>query len=125
MLSLFQRPPPGEIEVAHDGAVYRIALRRVATSRRYTLRIRAASRDALLTMPARGTLKAARDFAERHAAWIGVRLARLPQPVAFAPGALVPLRGESRIIAHRPGARGVVWPETGAQGPLLCVAGDG
>src|SRR3954452_8992239 len=122
MLSLFHRAPPGGIEVAHAGETYRIALRRVATSRRYTLRVRAASRDVLLTMPARGTLKAARDFAERHAAWIGVRLARLPQPITFAPGALAPLRGVDHRIEHRPGARGVVWPETGAAGPLLCVA---
>ena len=126
MLSLFERRPasPSEIEIAHGGEVYRVALKRVATSRRYTLRVRAASRDVLLTMPARGTLKAAREFAERYAAWIGVRLARLPKPIAFSAGAVVPLRGEERRIVHRPGARGVVWLENGADGPLLCVAGD-
>jgi predicted metal-dependent hydrolase len=126
MLSLFERRPsrPAEIEIAHGGEIYRVALRRVATSRRYTLRVRAASRDVMLTMPARGTLKAARDFAERHAAWIGVRLARLPKPIAFSAGAVVPLRGEERRIAHRPGERGVVWLETSAEGPLICVAGE-
>ncbi len=41
------------------------------------MRARAATQDILLTMPARGSLKQARKFAERHAAWIGVRLARL------------------------------------------------
>jgi predicted metal-dependent hydrolase len=124
MLSLFDRRPASEIEIAHAGEIYRIALRRVATSRRYTLRVRAASRDVLLTMPARGTLKAAREFAERHAAWIGVRLARLPQPIAFAPGETVPLRGIERLIVHRPVARGVVWLEESAEGPLICVAGE-
>jgi predicted metal-dependent hydrolase len=128
MLSLFERKAPApsvaEIEVSHGGEVYRVALRRVATSRRYTLRLRAASRDVLLTMPARGTLKVAREFAERHAAWIGARLARLPKPVAFAPGAMAPLRGRDHLIVHRPGARGVVWVETAADGPLICVAGD-
>jgi predicted metal-dependent hydrolase len=128
MLSLFERKAPSpsvaEIEVSHGGEVYRVALKRVATSRRYTLRLRAASRDVLLTMPARGTLKAAREFAERHAAWIGARLARLPKPVAFAPGATAPLRGHDHLIVHRPGARGVVWVEIGADGPLICVAGD-
>ena len=63
MLSLFDRSPVSEIQVAHAGETYRIALRRVATTRRYTLRVRAASRDVLLTMPARGTLKAAKEFA--------------------------------------------------------------
>jgi predicted metal-dependent hydrolase len=128
MLSLFERKAPApsvaEIVVSHGGEVYRVALKRVATSRRYTLRLRAASRDVLLTMPARGTLRAAREFAERHAAWIGARLARLPKPVAFAPGATAPLRGHDHLIVHRPGARGVVWVEIGADGPLICVAGD-
>jgi len=78
------------------------------------------SRDALLTMPARGTLKAAREFAERHADWIGVRLARLPKPIAFAPGETVPLRGVEHLIVHRPNTRGVVWLEAG----VLCVAGE-
>jgi predicted metal-dependent hydrolase len=75
-------------------------------------------------MPARGTLKAAREFAERHAAWIGVRLSRLPEPVAFVPGAIVPLRGVDHLVVHRPAARGVVWREESAAGPLICVAGE-
>jgi predicted metal-dependent hydrolase len=86
--------------------------------------VRAASRDVLLTMPARGTLKAAREFAERYAAWIGVRLARLPQPIAFTPGASAPLRGEPHRVEHRPAARGVAWVESSSDGPKLCVAGD-
>ena len=86
MLRLFQRQAPDQaahIEIAHDGEVYRIALKRVATSRRFTLRVRTATRDALLTMPSRSSLKAAREFAERHAAWIGARLARLTLPVGL------------------------------------------
>jgi predicted metal-dependent hydrolase len=115
MLSLFDRRPPSEIEVAHNGEIYRVALRRMPTSRRYTLRVRAALRDVLLTMPARASLKGARDFAQRHAAWIGARLARLPQPVAFAPGETAPLRGVDHTIVHRPGARGVVWTISSAR----------
>ena len=128
MLRLFERRAPApsiaEIEVAHDGEVYRVALKRLATSRRFTLRVRAASRDVLLTMPARGSLKSAREFAERHAGWIGARLARLPKPIAFVPGAVTPLRGLDHRIAHRPEARGVVWTEIGSNGPLICVSGE-
>jgi predicted metal-dependent hydrolase len=120
MLSLFDRSPTSELEIAHAGELYRVALRRNAATRRYTLRVRAASRDVLLTMPARGTLKAAREFAERHAAWIGVRLARLPKPVAFLAGEVAPLRGIDHRIAHRPETRGVVWLE----GQTICVAGE-
>jgi predicted metal-dependent hydrolase len=128
MLRLFERRPPAatvnEIEVTHAGEVFRVALKRMASSRRFTLRVRAASRDVLLTIPERSSLKAAREFVERHAAWIGARLAHLPKPVAFAPGSRTPLRGVEHVIVHRPNARGVVWTEESAQGPLLCVAGE-
>jgi len=128
MLRLFERRTPGEpvahIEVKNGGETFRVALKRVSTSRRFTLRVRAATRDVLLTMPARSSLQSAREFAERHAAWIGVRLARLPRPVEFVPGSVTPFRGVDHTIVHRPGERGVAWIETGARGPMLCVSGD-
>ena len=125
LLRLFDRPPePAHFDVAHDGEVYRIALNRSSRSRRFTLRVRTATRDVLLTMPARASLKAAREFAERHSAWIGVRLKRLPRPVAFEPSAKAPLRGVEHRIVHRPGARGIVWVESGDGEPSLCVAGE-
>lgn len=129
MIRLFRRDVPrvaeiSHLDIAHDGAVVRVALKRVPTARRYTLRVRAATRDVVLTMPKRGTLAAARDFAQRHAAWIGARLRRLPQPVPFAPGQLIPLRGVDHRIVHRPAARGTTWTESEADGAaLLCVAG--
>jgi predicted metal-dependent hydrolase len=127
MLRLFERRTPGtpvaHIEVANGREIFRVALKRVSTSRRFTLRVRAATRDVLLTMPTRSSLQSAREFAERHAAWIGARLARLPRPVAFAAGAVTPLRGVDHTIVHRPGERGVVWVEHDARGPLICVSG--
>lgn len=128
MLRLFERRPSvapvAHLDIAHDGQVFRVALKRLSTSRRFTLRVRVATRDVLLTMPSRSTLKAAREFAERHAAWIGARLARLPRPIAFVDAAKTPLRGVDHTIVHRPGARGVVWIENGDKGPLICVSGD-
>jgi predicted metal-dependent hydrolase len=125
MLRPFERPPePSYFDVAHDGEVHRVTLKRSPQTRRFTLRVRAATRDVLLTMPARASLTSARDFAERHSGWIGVRLARLPRPVAFKPSAMAPLRGVEHFIVHRPGARGVVWVEKSQGGPFLCVAGE-
>ena len=125
LLRLFDRSPdPAHLDVAHNGEVYRVALNRSARSRRFTLRVRSATRDVLLTMPARASLKAAREFAERHSAWIGVKVARLPRPVAFEPSAKAPLRGVEHRIVHRPGARGVVWLEAAGGEPLICVAGE-
>ena len=125
MMRLFQQgaPQTGHLEVAHCGAVHRVEVKRVASARRFTLRVRAATRDAVLTMPTRGSIKAAREFAERHAAWIGARLDRLPKPIYFEPLSFAPLRGVEHQIAHYPGARGVVWTAEGEEGPILCVAG--
>ena len=91
-----------KIEIVHAGETLSIALKRLASARRYTLRVRAATRDVILTMPTRGSLKQAQDFAERHAAWIGARLARLPERILFAPGAVIPLRGLDHLLRHCP-----------------------
>ncbi len=110
-------------DVSHDGATHRVRIKRVAAARRFTLRVRAASRDAVLTMPVRGSLVRAKVFVDRHAGWIGVRLARLPAGTPFGPGASVPVRGVPHEIEHRPGARGTVWVEPG-EVPKLCVSGE-
>ncbi len=121
---LFRRPPdPQLIEIAFDGAIFSIELRRHRQARRYTLRVQAATRTVALTMPLRGSVKEARAFAERNAGWIAARLKRLPQAIPFADGLELPLRGVPHRIVHRAG-RGTVWTEVGEDLPLLCVAGD-
>src|SRR6185369_6659620 len=63
---LFRRPPdPQLIEVAFDGTIFPVQLRRHRQARRYTLRVQAANRTVVLTMPLRGSVKEARAFAER------------------------------------------------------------
>ncbi len=123
---LYRRPTePPEIEIVFDRSVYLVRLRRHRQARRYTLRIQSATREVVLTIPPRGTLKEARDFAQKHGAWIAARLDRLPKAAPFATGLVVPLRGIPHRIAHRRGERGLVWTEFGADGEqLLCVAGN-
>ena len=123
---LYRRPvEPQTIDVVFDGAAYPVRVRRHHRARRYTLRIQAASREVVLTMPPRGSLKEARAFAQLHGGWIAARLRRLPAAVPFAHGTVIPLRGVEHRIEHRRGARGTVWREAGSDGaPLLCVAGD-
>jgi len=116
---------PQTIEIVFDSAVYPVRLRRHRQARRYTLRIQAATREVILTMPPRGTLREAHAFAQKNGGWIAARLGRLPQTVPFAPDVVVPLRGVPHRIAHRHAARGTVWTEIGADGArLLCVAGQ-
>ncbi|MDE2579687.1 MAG: M48 family metallopeptidase [Hyphomicrobiales bacterium] len=112
------------LEVRHDDEIYRIEIKRVATARRFILRVRNATRDAVLTMPQRAALKDARDFAERHAAWVGARLRRLPESVPFVDGALIPLRGIDTRIVHNPLARGAVAQGESDGAPALHVSGD-
>ena len=121
-------------DVVHAGETHRVQIKRVATARRLTLRVRAATRDVVLTLPPRGSLIRAKVFVDRHAGWIGARLARLPAPTPFGPGAVIPLRGVLHEITHRTGARGTVWTEALATDadalpkpdalPKLCVSGD-
>jgi hypothetical protein len=124
--ALFTRRPPEPqlIEIVFDGAVYPVELRRHRQARRYTLRVQAANRAIVLTMPIRGSLRDAVTFAERSGAWIAARLKRLPQPIPFADGLELPLRGVPHRIVHRHGARGTVWTEDSGTGPLICVAGN-
>ncbi|HWP24731.1 MAG TPA: SprT family zinc-dependent metalloprotease [Xanthobacteraceae bacterium] len=115
---------PQSIEIVFDQAVYRVRLRRHRQARRYTLRIHAASREVVLTMPLRASVREAKAFAQRHGGWIAARLARLPAVQPFCDGAVIPLRGEPHRIEHRPGARGTAWVECDAGGEQrLCVAG--
>ena len=123
---LYRRPSePQTIQVVFDQAIYPVRIRRHRQARRYTLRIHAATREVILTMPPRGSVREAREFAQKHGGWIAARLHRLPEATPFAHGMMVPLRGVGHRIEHRPGVRGTVWHEIGEAGEaLLCVAGE-
>jgi predicted metal-dependent hydrolase len=122
---LYRRPSePQSIEIFFKRSVYLVRIRRHRQARRYTLRIDAASREVVLTIPPRGSLKEAREFAQKHGAWIAARLRRLPEAAPFVHGLEVPLRGVAHRIVHRQ-SRGTVWIESGENGErLLCVAGE-
>src|ERR1700735_107707 len=103
---LYRQPAePSRLLVKHGSQIYSVRLRRHRRARRYTLRIHPSDREAILTMPPRGTLADAKDFAQRHGAWIAARLGRLPKAAPFPPVTVVPLRRVAHRIAHRGGAR--------------------
>jgi predicted metal-dependent hydrolase len=123
---LYRRPTePQAIQIVFDKAIYLVRLRRHRQARRYTLRIQAATREVVLTMPPRGSLREAKEFAQKHGGWIAARLHRLPEAAPFAHGTTVPLRGQMHRIVNRRGMRGTVWIEIGENGERsLCVAGE-
>ena len=122
---LYRRPAePARLLVKHGSQIYSVRLRRHRRARRYTLRIHPTDREAILTMPPRGTLAEAKDFAQLHGGWIAARLGRLPKAAPFQPGTIIPVRGVLHRIVHRPGMRGTVWAETRDSGErIFCVAG--
>ena len=125
--SLFRRPAePKTIAVAVGDAVYAVRVSRNRRARRYTLRIHAASREAVLTMPLRGNLADASRFAQAHGDWLAKRFDQLPAIAPFVDGAIVPLRGVAHRLTHRAQTRGTVWLEQARDDgdPLLCVAGN-
>lgn len=118
-----------------NGLESAVAVRRNPRARRFTLRVNEARREAVLTMPLNVSLKDANAFLSRHLGWLEGRLAALPEPVLFADGILLPLRGAPHLVrfvgATR--GRGVVWTQrpgtNGARGaarllPSICVAGE-
>src|SRR6202022_1554201 len=122
---LYRRPAePATLLVRHGSQFFAIRLRRHRRARRYTLRIHPTDREAILTMPPRGNLAEAREFAQVHGGWIAARLGRLPKAAPFQVGTVVPLRGVPHRLVHRAGERGVVWTETRESGErIICVAG--
>jgi predicted metal-dependent hydrolase len=122
---LYRRPAePSTVLVKHGSQVFAIRLRRHRRARRYTLRIHPTDREAILTMPPRGLIAEAREFAQLHGGWIAARLGRLPKAAPFQPGTVVPLRGTPHRIVHRAGVRGTVWTETRESGDkVICIAG--
>ena len=122
---LYRRPAePATLMVKHGSQFFAIRLRRHRRARRYTLRIHPTDREAILTMPPRGNLAEAKEFAQLHGGWIAARLGRLPKAAPFQAGTVVPLRGVPHRLVHRAGERGTVWTETRDSGEkILCVAG--
>jgi predicted metal-dependent hydrolase len=123
---LYRRPSePQTIQIVFDQTIHLVRVRRHRQARRYTLRIHAATREVILTMPPRGSIREAKEFAQKHGGWIAARLRRLPAAAPFVNDTILPLRGVAHRIVHRPGVRGTVWTETGANGEaLLCAAGE-
>ncbi|WP_349369383.1 SprT family zinc-dependent metalloprotease [Salinarimonas sp.] len=135
VLSLFRRaappvapraaPEPATLCVAHGSARYEVAVKRSARARRLTLRVSSATGAVVLTIPERTALSAAERFARDHSGWIAARLARVPGRVAFADGAIVPLRGTPHRIVATGGRRGPARAGLDAAGePAILVPGD-
>src|SRR5262245_61501518 len=105
-----------------------VEVRRHPAARRLTLRVSKTKRAVIVTVPAECRMEEAGRFVESNLDWVRERLGRVPEPVPFAEGAKIPLRGRlhSLCFLGAARARAVVElapaPARGAM-PQLLVAG--
>lgn len=117
-------PDPDHVVVKHADALYRVAVKRRATARRFTLRVSNATGEVAMSVPERADIVLARHFAQAHAGWIATRVAKLPGRVAFSAGALVPVRGVPHRIVHWSSVSGPTRLTVDPNGaPILAVSG--
>ncbi|WP_019906876.1 SprT family zinc-dependent metalloprotease [Methylobacterium sp. 77] len=121
-VALLRGSDPDHIDILHEGAKLRVTLRRRPTARRLTLRVSSATGEVVMTLPARTSVSVARTFAVSHGGWIAMRLAKLPERVAFEAGAELPLRGVAHRIVHRSERSGVTLLAEDDDRPVLSVA---
>jgi len=105
------RPPAETVRIGDTDLA--VEVRHAARARRITLRVDAATRRVVLTLPP--GVDRARGFAflREKEIWLRNRLSRMPESVGFADGAVIPFFGENHVIRHRPDARGGVWRDDG------------
>src|SRR3954464_15015516 len=124
-LALFRRAPesdPPHLEVAHEGATFKVVVKRRPAARRMTLRVSGATGEIVLTLPPKGAIKTAQAFVAAHGGWIAARVAKLPQKVAFHPGNVVPVGGVPHRIVHWSQVRGATRLARGEDGELVIAA---
>lgn len=91
-----------------------------------TLRVSRTRRAVIVTLPLQCNLDDAGTFIHRNIVWVQEKLAALPEPVPFADGAIVPLRGaRNRVVFCGPRRGEVPVREVaGSSFPELHVAGE-
>ena len=107
-----------------DGIHAPVEIRRHPTARRLTLRISRTQRCVVLTIPRNSDFREADRFLARSIDWVRERLEGVPEPLAFATGAVIPLRGTPHKIMFagpRPGSPVVVVEPSGSSGPARLV----
>jgi hypothetical protein len=104
-----------------------VEVRRHPGARRLTLRVSRTRRAVIVTLPVQCDLGEAGSFVDRNIEWVRERLNSIPQPVTFADGERMPLRGEFHALVftgkRAAAGAGVVNPSLKSGTPELHVAG--
>jgi predicted metal-dependent hydrolase len=106
-----------------------IEVRRHPAARRLTLRVSKTKRAVVVTVPAQCRMEEAGRFVESNLDWVRERLGCVPEPVPFADGARIPLRGRLHCLCFagatraRPVVEVATPPGTPGGMPRLLVSG--
>ena len=113
-----------ELELEALGAP--IEVRRHPAARRLTLRVSKTKRAVIVTVPTEYRMEEAGRFLRSNLDWVRERLGNVPEPVPFADGARIPLRGRTHHVCFTGPRRArsvVAIDETEGRVPSLEVSG--
>ncbi len=96
-----------------DGRDVAMAVRRSGRARRVSLKVDVRIGGVELVLPKRASMKSGMAFVREQREWIAARLSEMPPVIQLADGAVLPLRGVTHRVRHRPDRRGTVWIEGG------------
>jgi predicted metal-dependent hydrolase len=91
-----------------------IEVTRHAAARRLTLRVSKTKRAVLVTVPAQCHMEEASRFVQSNLEWVRECLGAVPEPVPFADGAKIPLRGRPHRLCFSGATRARPVVEVGA-----------
>ncbi len=106
----------------------RVSLRRHPRAKRMTLRVSAADGTIRLTLPKRGSLRAARRFLLDQEDWLRAQSAKMPTRIAIEAGISIALEGEVFLLESHHASRVTFAPEriflphSRPAGPALAAA---
>lgn len=92
-------------------------------ARRIIVKVHPSTGAVSVVAPSARAVNPALDFARSERGWIAERLARIPPPVPFAPGAVLPYRGVGHVIRWSGSKRGLVVIDQEAYRPTIRVSG--
>jgi len=113
-----------EVDLGHKSL--QIRLKRNSRAKRYILRIPPGDPTPVITVPARGNLKTAQDFANRQVGWLKQRLGSRPDAIKFEEHARIPIRGVLHTLRSSGKLRGLAQldMEEETEEPLLLLPGE-
>ena len=91
------------------GGMAALRVRRSRRAQRLALRIMPASGEVELVVPIRASVKQGIAFAREKASWLKIHLNKLPPPVPFEDGAVIPVLGQPREIRRTDELFGGIW----------------